>query len=283
MTLFLADLGFNMTTHAGIFWFGVAWTAFAISVIWIVGYALEGHHGMIDAFYGYGFAMQIWIAYYFSGATSATATAILLMGSLHSCRLGFYLSKRWYGYRNKGTGDQRYMSFVPKLSPGYWWKSFLIVLQPQTAMITLGCLAATWGILANDASHPAPLNFLSVIGILIFGIGFYFETVADGQLQAFKADPNNKGHYLNTGVWTYSRHPNYFGNVTVWWGIYLVAVAGNPDYWWVIVGPIVNTILLTSVVGRAFQDKFMGGRPEYKKLMARTNGFLPIPPRKQAR
>ena len=121
----------------------------------------------------------------------------------------------------------------------------------------------------------------STVVATVFGIGYYFETVADGQLQAFKADPHNKGRYLNTGVWTYTRHPNYFGNVTVWWGIYIVAVSGNPDYWWIIVGPIVNTILLTGIVGRAFQDKFMGGRPEYRDLMAKTNSFLPIPPRKK--
>ena len=276
----LGAIGFDMTTHVGIFWFGVAWTACMVTAIWLIGLAWEGHHGMMDAYYGYGFAIQVWVAYYFSGATSATATAILVIASLHCCRLGFYLSNRWLGYRRKGTGDQRYVSFVTRLAPGYWWKSFLLILQPQTAMITFGSLAATWGIFANDANHPAPLNFVSLIGILIFGIGFYYETVGDGQLQAFKADPSNKGRYLKTGVWTYTRHPNYFGNVVVWWGIWLVAVAGNPAYWWIVIGPVINTILLTGVVGRAFQDRFMGSRPEYQKLMSETNSFLPIPPRK---
>ena len=278
MTALLTNLGFDLSTHAGIFWFSVAWTSFMVTLIWVIGLAYEGHHGMMDAYYGYGFAISGWIAYYFSGATSATATAILVIASLHSCRLGFYLSRRWYGYRKKGTGDQRYMGFVPRFSPGYWWKSFFIVLQPQTAMITLGSLASSMGIMAN-ATGNAPLNIFSCIGILIFGIGFYFETVADGQLQSFKADPVNKGRYLNTGVWTYTRHPNYFGNVVVWWGIYIVAVAGNPSCWWIVIGPIVNTILLTGVVGRAFQDKFMGSRPEYQELMSKTNSFLPIPPK----
>jgi steroid 5-alpha reductase family enzyme len=113
--------------------------------------------------------------------------------------------------------------------------------------------------------------------MLVFGIGYYFETVADGQLQAFKADPNNKGRYLRTGVWTHTRHPNYFGNATVWWGIFFTTVAGNPALWWTIIGPVINTIMLTGILGRAFQDKFMGSRPAYQKVMAETNGFLPFP------
>ncbi|KAH0533998.1 hypothetical protein GP486_008942 [Trichoglossum hirsutum] len=108
-------------------------------------------------------------------------------------------------------------------------------------------------------------------------VGLYHEALADGQLQAFLAQ-EQRPRYLNTGVWKFSRHPNYFGTTTVWWGMWLVAMDGNAhDCWWTIVGPVLNTIMLTSVLGSAFQDNYMGSRPEYQELMARTRRFLPLP------
>jgi steroid 5-alpha reductase family enzyme len=271
----LASWGFHLDTNWGIFWLCTAWTFLAVTVIWIIG-NFQGNHSMMDGYYGFGYAIPVWIAYCLTGPASATAAALLVMTSLHGCRLGLYLSKRWYGYRATNGGDQRYLGFVKKYSPGYWWKSFFVVMEPQAIVIALIGLPSVWGVLSAQQPN-GPLSALACAGILVFGVGYYFETVADGQLQAFKADKNNKGRYLRTGVWTHSRHPNYFGNTVVWWGIWLVAFAGNPTIWWTVAGPIVNTIMLTSILGRAFQDKFMGVRPEYQKLMTETNSFLPIP------
>src|SRR5262249_2398587 len=120
-----------------------------------------------------------------------------------------------------------------------------------------------------------------VLGLLVFGVGMYFETLGDGQLQAFLAQQNRPTRYLNTGVWTHTRHPHYFGNICTWWGIWLVAVSGNHDIWWTVAGPIANTIILTLVPGVALQDRSMGARPEYQELMARTRALLPIPVRAQ--
>lgn len=276
MTELLTTPGFDPAAPWGIFWLATAWTFLVVTAIWIIG-IFQGNHSMMDGYYGFGYASQAWIVYYFSHAMSPTAAVLLVITSLHGARLGFYLSKRWFGYRKTSGGDQRYLGFVTRWAPGYWWKSFFTVMEPQAVVIALIGLPATWGILGNAGAVNAPLNVVSVIGILVFGIGYYFEAVADGQLQAFKADTNNKGRYLQTGVWTHTRHPNYFGNTMVWWGIWLVAVAGNPAIWWTVIGPAVNTLMLTSILGRAFQDKFMGSRPEYQKLMARTNSFLPIP------
>jgi steroid 5-alpha reductase family enzyme len=204
------------------------------------------------------------------------------MASLHGCRLGYYLSRRWLGYRKTAAGgDQRYLGFIEKLSPGYWWKSFLVVMEPQAVVIAIIGMPAVWGVIGNKPA-AGPLNWAAFLGILVFGIGYYYETVADGQLQAFKADQNNKGRYLRTGVWTSTRHPNYFGNTLVWWGIWIVAVAGNSRIWWTIIGPIVDTIMLTSILGKAFQDNYMGVRPEYQKVIAETNGFLPFPKKHRA-
>jgi steroid 5-alpha reductase family enzyme len=277
MTPFLAVLGFNLASASGIFWLTVVCTFAVVTLIWFIG-LFQTDHSMMDGYYGFGYAVPVWIAYSLSGAASQTAAVILVLASLHGARLGIYLSKRWAGYKIKtGGGDQRYIGFVRKLSPGYWWKSFFVVMEPQAIVITVIGLPAVWGVLGNMAAAAGRLSVLSFLGIAIFGYGYYFETVADGQLQAFKADPNNKGRYLRAGVWTHTRHPNYFGNTVVWWGIWLVAVGGNPHIWWTAAGPVFNTIMLTKILGRAFQDKFMGSRPAYQQVISETNGFLPIP------
>jgi steroid 5-alpha reductase family enzyme len=276
MTEFLTRLGFNLASPMGIFWVCTAWTFTIVTLIWIVG-NFQTDHSMMDGYYGFGYATPVWIAYWLAAPRSTTAAVLLALTSLHGCRLGFYLSKRWVGYQKKwGHGDERYMGFTKKLSPGYWWKSFFAVMEPQAIVIAVIGMPAVMGV-ASTAEPNGSLNWIAVVGIMVFGIGYYFESVADGQLQAFKADAHNKGRYLRTGVWTNTRHPNYFGNTVVWWGIWLVAVAGNHAIWWTVVGPLFNTIMLTSILGRAFQDKFMGARPEYRAVIAETNGFLPFP------
>src|SRR5690606_31391963 len=158
-----------------------------------------------------------------------------------------------------------------------WWKSFFVVMHPQTITIAVIGLPAVWGVLSIQEPNGS-LGLLSFLGLLVFGIGYYFETVGDGQLQAFKADSNNKCRYLRTGVWTNTRQPPYFVNSMVWWGIWIVAVARNPDIWWTIAGPLFYSIILTTLLRKSFQDNFMGSRPDYQKVIAETNSILPRPP-----
>ncbi len=243
-----------------------------VTIIWVIG-LFQGNHSMMDGFYGFGYATVAWIAFLFSNTVSPQAAVILLMVSLHGVRLGYYLAKRWVGYLSTTGGDKRYIGFVTQLAPGYWWKSFFLVMQPQTIVIMLISLPAIFGI--TDAAAPHPFGVLDDAGMAVFSVGLYYEWAADAQLEAFKADRHNKGRYLETGVWALTRHPNYFGNTVVWWGIYLMALASNPHLWWTIAGPLMDSVMLTKILGTAFQDKFMGSRPEYQALMKRRSGFLP--------
>src|ERR1700758_1947563 len=215
------------------------------------------------------------LAYVITGAQSVTAALLLFMVMLHGGRLGWYLAARSRRYVPKYGGDPRYLNFVKEMSPGYWRKSFFWVMEPQAVIIVVIGMPAVVGILKNREAHGG-IGALAFIGLLVFMVGLYHETAADAQLQAFLA-LDQRPRYLNTGVWKHRRHPNYFGTATVWWGMWLVAVAGNADCWWTVAGPIINTIMLTSVLGSAFQDNYMGSRPEYQELMARTRRFLPLP------
>jgi steroid 5-alpha reductase family enzyme len=125
----------------------------------------------------------------------------------------------------------------------------------------------------------APIGWLDAVGVAIWGVGLFFETVGDFQLARFKADPANRGKVMDGGLWRYTRHPNYFGDFMVWWGIYLVAVAGGA--WWTVVGPLVMTALLVRYSGAGLLEKTITRRrPEYAEYIRRTSGFFPLPPRR---
>jgi steroid 5-alpha reductase family enzyme len=274
MSGLVSALGFDPSSSVSVFLFCAIFTFAVVTILWVVG-LFQGNHSMMDGWYGFAYAVPALFAYLIVDAESVTAALLLFMVMLHGGRLGWYLAARWRRYVPVHGGDPRYLNFVKEMSPGYWWKSFFRVMEPQAVIIVLIGSPVVVGILENrqPSGGITPLAF---VGLVMFMVGLYFETAADAQLQAFLA-LEQRPRYLNTGVWKYSRHPNYFGTTTVWWGMWLVAVAGNPDIWWTVAGPVLNTIMLTSVLGSAFQDNFMGVRPEYQELMARTRRFLPLP------
>ncbi len=279
---FLKLLGVDVGSNLSVFLACTIFTFAAVTIIWAIGLQ-RGHHSLIDSYYGFGYVLPALIAYYAVDAHSVAAALLLFMVILHGGRLGWYLSARNMRWAKELGGDPKYLDFARDLQPGYWWKSLIMVMEPQAVVIVVIGLPSIWGILENR-DPGANVNAIALLGLVVFGIGSYFEWLADGQLQAFLANrENNKNRYLSTGVWTHSRHPNYFGNTCVWWGIWLVAISGDfASTWWTAAGPIVNTLMLTSVLGSTFADNRLGKRPEYQLLMARTRRFLPIPlPRKK--
>jgi len=132
-------------------------------------------------------------------------------------------------------------------------------------------------LLASLAS-ARPINLLDVLGAAAFITGMLFESVSDWQLARFKADARNRGHVLDTGLWRYTRHPNYFGEFCVWWGFYLMALGAGG--WWTILSPMLMSLLLLKVSGVVLLEKDIGERrPPYRAYVARTNAFFPGPTR----
>ncbi len=127
---------------------------------------------------------------------------------------------------------------------------------------------------------PDSLGWVAWIGVALWGVGLFFETVGDAQLTRFRNDPASKGQVLDTGLWRYTRHPNYFGDACVWWGIFLVAASAWPGVLTVF-SPLVMTYLLTMGSGKPLLEKGMGSRrPGYDDYVARTSGFFPLPPKR---
>jgi steroid 5-alpha reductase family enzyme len=189
---------------------------------------------------------------------------------LWAVRLAAYVT-----WRNWGHGeDRRYQAIRARNGPAFPVTSlvYVFVLQAVLAwLVSAPFLAAL--------AQRAPWTLLDALGAAITAIGFVFEAVGDQQLASFKADPANRGRVMDRGVWRYTRHPNYFGECCVWWGLWLMTLAGGG--WWSIVSPLIMTGLLLKVSGVALLEKDIGERrPAYRDYIRRTNAFFPGPPKK---
>ena len=197
------------------------------------------------------------------------AALVMVMVGLWSIRLFAYIT-----WRNWGEGeDYRYRQIRARNEPNFAIKSLYLVFGLQGVIawiISLPLLVAI--------HNGGPLGILDYLGVALWGVGMIFEAVGDWQLARFKAVPDNHGKVLDTGLWRYTRHPNYFGNACIWWGLFLTALAAGG--WWTVVSPMLMTFLLLKVSGVAMLEKDIGERrPAYRDYVQRTNAFLPGPPR----
>lgn len=198
---------------------------------------------------------------------------LMAMIGLWALRLAAYIAWRNHGQPE----DRRYQEIRARNQPNFETKSLYLVFGLQGALawvISMPLLAAL--------ASGRPLSWLDGAGILVFTIGFLFETIADLQLAAFrKANTGAAGisrPVMNKGLWRYSRHPNYFGECCIWWGFYLIAVSAGAD--WTVSSPLIMTFLLLKVSGVALLEKDMvERRPAYRSYIESTNAFIPGPPR----
>jgi len=206
------------------------------------------------------------------GSYTSNLTEISLRGSvmlalltLWALRLCIYLTWRNWGPHE----DHRYAAIRANNEPHFRLKSLYIIFGLQAVLAWIVSLPIL-GALNSDN----PINFLDAIGALLVLFGFIWETLADWQLSRFKNISSNKGKVLNTGVWRYSRHPNYFGESCVWWGFYIIALAAGA--WWALPSALLMTLLLLKVSGVALLEKDIAERrPEYQAYIKSTNAFIP--------
>ena len=208
-------------------------------------------------------------AYYLATDPGPRALLVLLLVSLWALRLAGYIAWRGHGEPE----DYRYRTIRANNQPAFAWKSLYLVFGFQALLawiISLPLLAAINGV--------APLGWLDAIGVALWLAGMVFEAGADLQLARFKASPANRGRVLDSGLWRFSRHPNYFGNFCIWWGFFFLALAAGG--WWSVVSPLLMTVLLLKVSGVALLEKTIGERrPRYREYVQNTNAFFPGPSR----
>jgi steroid 5-alpha reductase family enzyme len=203
--------------------------------------------------------------------TGPRAPWVLALAVMWAARLAGYITWRNWGEPE----DRRYQEIRKRNDPHFEWKSLYLVFGLQGA---LAWIVATPLLVA--IASPRPFGWLDAPGIALFAFGLIFETVGDLQLKDFKAHPENRGRVLDTGLWRYTRHPNYFGEFCVWWGFFLIALAAGG--WWTIVSPLLMSVLLLKVSGVTLLEKDIGERrPAYRDYIVRTNAFFPAPPRRE--
>jgi len=230
-----------------------------------------GKHSVVDTAWGIGIALAALASFLVSAGHGNPARRALLLAAsvLWGLRLAAYV-----GWRNHGRPeDPRYADMLRGRNNLY---ALRMVYLLQAAILWLATVPVQLGML-----EPSPVGALAVIGAILFAVGFVFESVGDWQLARFKASAAD-GQILDRGLWRYTRHPNYFGDFCMWWGLFGISL-GSWRELPAIVGPLLMTFILTRGTGARMTDRRMTARrPQYADYVARTSGFIPLPPKRHA-
>ena len=225
-----------------------------------------------DIWWGPGFALLAWLYVALLPPLTSRPILIALLLTIWGVRLGAHIHRR---HRGKGE-DPRYEAMRAARGSSFWWRSLFLVFWLQATLLWFVALPV-WA--AARAVGPGHGTITDVAGLMLFTTGFAFEAIGDAQLTRFRANPVNRGRVLDTGLWRYTRHPNYFGDAVLWWGVYLIA-ASVPHAWLTLLSPVLMTVLLVRVSGVALLEASLKTRkPAYADYVTRTSAFVPWFPR----
>ena len=245
------------------------WTGAIILVcmilLWLLSLVIK-NASIVDIFWGIGFVIIAWFAFSFAQGYLPRKVLVYMLTTLWGVRLALHI-----GIRNRGKPeDFRYAKWREENGTRWWWFSFLQVFLLQGILMWI---ISTPLIAAQTSGFPAILTPLDFIGASLWTLGMLFESIGDLQLMRFKSNPSNKGKLLTTGLWKFTRHPNYFGEAVLWWGYYIIALAAG--FWWTIFSPVIMTWLLLRISGVAMLERTMKLKPGYEEYMRSTNAFFP--------
>lgn len=250
-------------------WGGAFAATLAFTTIMWLASVIQTDASLVDRVWGLFFVVIVWTSHVV-GQPSTRSLVVAVLVTLWALRLSIYLT-----WRNWGEGeDPRYVAMRQRSGGNFTIRSLWRVYWLQ------GVLASLIGIpLVAVATHPGDLWWLDWVAVVVFAVGLYFEGVGDWQLTRFLADEANKGTVMNQGLWRYTRHPNYFGDIVVWTAFGLFAIASGA--WWGIIGSIGMGLLIVNVSGVAITEKQMGRsdskREGYDEYLETTNAFFPGP------
>lgn len=247
-------------------------TVAAFAVLWRVSLR-TGDCSVVDLYWGFGFGVIAWINLALAGNWRTAPVVLACLVTVWSLRLGIHLAIR---HSRATEEDPRYAEMRRRNGPGWERRSFWMVFMLQAVVMWLIALPLHLS-LASPTVADDGLPPVAIAGIALFVAGMLVEALADAALARFKRDPRNAGRLLTTGLFAWSRHPNYFGETLLWWGLGLLAlsIAGTPV---VLVGPALLTLLLLKVSGIPPLEAHLSSRDGFADYVARTSPFLPLPP-----
>ncbi len=243
-------------------------------LLWLVSLAVRDS-SIVDIAWG-PLILLIGVTYYLATAEPGSRARLMVaLVALWAVRLAVHI-----GARNLGHGeDFRYAAWRKQYGAAWWYRSYFKVFLLQGVIAWIVALPLYYAV---TSATPVHFTILDQAGALVFAAGFLFESIGDEQLRRFKADPANKGRVMDTGLWRYTRHPNYFGEAVLWWGLGLIG-AGTPGGWLGLIGPAIITFLLIRVSGVAMLEKTLKTtKPGYAEYIANTPAFFPGAPRSRA-
>lgn len=249
----------------------LAFSAALMASVWVVSLRIRDV-SIVDIVWGAAGAMLAVTTYSMTDGDPARKLLVVAMTVLWGGRLAFHI-----GLRSRGRGeDFRYAAMRARAPSAFPRRSLVTVFLLQALLIWAISLPAQF---AQFSPVPRGLTLLDFLGLGLWSVGWLVEAVADSQLRAFLSDGANKGKVMNRGLWRYSRHPNYFGDSLIWWGIFLVAAA-TPRGWMTLFSPLLMTYFLMRVSGVPMLEEALAERREgYRKYMEETSSFFPWPPK----
>jgi steroid 5-alpha reductase family enzyme len=249
-----------------------AFTLLAMLLLWLLSLRLKDA-SIIDIYWGLGFVLIAWLTFLLADGYRPRRLLICTLVTIWGVRLALHL---WL--RNRGRGeDYRYQAMRKRHKERFKWISLSLVFGLQGLLMWTISLPLQ---LMQTAILPWGITWLEWAGASVWLAGFLFEAVGDWQLKQFKADSTNRGKVLRTGLWAYSRHPNYFGDALVWWGFWLMSLAVGEGII-SLLSPLLMTFLLLQVTGAALLEKsLVKTKPQYKAYVANTSAFVPWWPKK---
>jgi steroid 5-alpha reductase family enzyme len=242
-------------------------------VAFVIGRAV-GRYNVIDTAWGLGFVVVAVVSFVWSSSHGDDTMRIVMLGivTIWGSRLAIYL-----GWRSRGKGeDPRYAEMIERADGSEARYAVAHIFVPQAAAMWFISLPVQVAMYERD-----PAVVLVVVGVAVWLVGLGFESVGDLQLARFRADPANRAQVMHRGLWRYTRHPNYFGDACVWWGVFLVACAQWQGLLTVL-SPVLMTWTLMAKTGKPLLEKDMADRrPGYTDYIERTSGFVPRRPRRR--
>ena len=244
----------------------------AMSLVWLASVRLRDA-SIVDVFWGLGFVIAAWAYRGFGPAAGPRQLLALALVTIWGLRLATYIA-----WRNRGQGeDYRYRAMREAGGPGFWWRSYFKIFLLQGLLV---CVIATPHLWIQASEQSPGWRWSDAVGLLLFLVGFTFEAIGDWQMARFKADPANRGKVMRSGLWAWTRHPNYFGDATLWWGYYFLALAA-PGGYFTLPSVVLMNVLLLKVSGVALLEKtIQKRRPEYREYIESTSAFIPWPRRR---
>ncbi|HPG41534.1 MAG TPA: DUF1295 domain-containing protein [bacterium] len=243
---------------------------FFFMTAWFIAAIVKKDNSIVDIAWGLGFVVIACVAFVNSQACTGRQLLITALIAIWAIRLAGHIAIRKIGHGE----DFRYVKMRQAWGNRVISKSFINIFMLQGILL----LIIAYPVILVNNTYQKPLNTLDYLGILVWLTGFFFESVGDYQLFKFKKERANKGKIITTGLWKYTRHPNYFGEVTLWWGIFLFALSSSYGFT-AIISPALITFLLLKVSGVPLLEKKYQDNPEFIEYAKKTSSFFPRRPR----